>query len=222
MKPLAHSYSAIKQFEDCPQRYYRQRILKDVVDSGGEASIHGDRIHKYIEERLRSHTPLPDEAEKFEPLCRSIELAMGDKTEIFTEKELTLNERLEPTDWWAWDAWLRSKLDVLIMRGEKALVLDWKTGKRRPDFFQMELFAAQVFKHFPQVNQVTTMLVWLRDMASDTETYHREKDSQRLWETILGKIRRIYDAAEHDVWPAKPSGLCHYCPAQSSCAWALK
>ena len=44
---LAHSYSSIKLFENCPLRYYRQRIKKDVVDEGGEASKHGERIHAF-------------------------------------------------------------------------------------------------------------------------------------------------------------------------------
>jgi hypothetical protein len=217
---LAHSYSAIKQFEDCPQRYYRQRILKDVVDKGGVASIYGDRIHKHIEARLRDKTPLPEEAAKFEPICHSLEQSAGNDSEFYIEKELVLNDKLEPTGWWDADVWLRSKLDILVVRGDKAIVIDWKTGKRRPDPFQMELFAVQVFRHFPQVNTVTTILVWLKDMAKDVEIYSREKDANRIWASILGKIRRIHDAADADVWPAKPSGLCDYCPAKTSCAWA--
>jgi hypothetical protein len=216
---LAHSYSALKQFEDCPQRYYRQRIVRDVVDTGGTASIYGDRIHKQIEARLKDKTPLPDESLNLEGLCRSLEEAAGN-CEILTEKELVLNDHLEPTGWWDADAWLRSKLDVLVVNGSRAIVIDWKTGKRRPDFFQMELFAVQVFKHYPEVNEVITTLVWLKDKSVDTERYTRDPDANRIWADVLGKIRRIHDAAEAEVWPAKPSWLCDYCPAQSSCAWA--
>ena len=61
---LAHSYSSMKMFENCPQRYYRQRILKDIKDEGGEASMYGERIHEMLEHRLRDNTELPkgDEA----------------------------------------------------------------------------------------------------------------------------------------------------------------
>jgi len=45
---LSHSYSAIKLYENCPLRYFRQRIVKDVVDEGGEASKYGERIHEYL------------------------------------------------------------------------------------------------------------------------------------------------------------------------------
>lgn len=216
---LQHSYSSIKLYENCPTRYYRQRVLKDVVDEGGEASKYGERIHKMLEDRVRDKTPLPVEAAPYEGLCRSLErAAVGG--ELHVEKELVLTESLTPTGWWDADAWLRSKLDVLVIRDDTAVVMDWKTGKRNPDFFQMGVFAAQVFKHYPQVEVVKTSLVWLRLFEMDTETYSREQ-SNEIWADILGRIRRIYQSAETENWPAKPSGLCRYCPARHDCAYAL-
>ena len=212
---LAHSYSAVKLYENCPQRYYRQRIVKDVVDEGGEASKFGERIHIMLENRIRDRIPLPVEAAPYEPLCRSLEHA-AEGGELSVEKELVLTEALSPTGWWEPDAWLRSKLDILVLRGDRAVVIDWKTGKRNPDFFQMGIFAAQVFKHYPDVARVDTSLVWLRQYEMDTETYLRSQ-SNALWADILSRIRRIYQSVEHDNWPAKPSGLCRYCPARQDC-----
>lgn len=212
---LSHSYSAIKQYENCPYRYYRQRVLKDIVDEGGEASRYGERIHKYLEERLRDAAELPQEVSRYEVLCQSVERAAAGG-QLLIENELCLNEELQPTGWWDADAWLRSKLDVLVIKGADAVVMDWKTGKRRPDFFQMEIFAAQVFKHFPEVHRVKTSLVWLKDMAMDTEQYTR-MGMHEVWAGIMGKIRRIYQSLEHDNWPARPSGLCRFCPARHDC-----
>jgi hypothetical protein len=215
---LSHSYSSIKLFENCPLRYYRQRILKDVVDEGGEASKYGERVHSFLENRLKG-SELPKEATQYEPLCEMVErVAKGG--ELHIEKELVLNENLTPTGWWDADAWLRSKLDVLVIKGHTAVVMDWKTGKRRPDFFQMQIFAAQVFKHYPQVQQVKTILVWLKTLEQDTETYNRLNINE-AWADIIGHIRRIYASYEHDNWPARPSGLCRYCPARHSCEFAM-
>jgi hypothetical protein len=214
---LSHSYSAIKQFEDCPLRYYRQRILKDVVDEGGEASRHGERIHKFLEDRLKG-ADLPQEASHYEPLCQSfIRAAVGG--ELHVEKELVLTDTLTPTGWWEPDAWLRSKLDILIIRKKQAVVADWKTGKRRPDFFQMQLFAVQVFKHYPDVEECVTSLVWLKDMKMDTQRYPRQI-SNELWTDIMSRIRRIHDAQDTGNWPARPSGLCRFCPARHNCDYA--
>lgn len=212
---LAHSYSAIKLFENCPLRYYRQRIIKDVQDKGGTASIYGERIHKALEDRLRDGSALPEEAAAYETLCQSIE-SNAERDQVFIEKELVLNENLEPTGWWDADAWLRSKLDVLVVKGPKAVVMDWKTGKRNPDQLQMQIFAVQTFKHFPDVQEVVTSLIWLKSNATDTTMYSRPQANE-LWGTIISRIRRIHEAEEHGVWPAKPSGLCPYCPAKHDC-----
>lgn len=211
---LAHSYSAIKMYDNCPYRYYRQRILKDVVEESGEATKYGERIHEFLEKRLKG-TPLPKEAERYESLCQSVE-TMATGGELYIEHELVLTENLTPTTWWAADAWLRSKLDVLVVTGDTAVVMDWKTGKRRVDSFQMDLFAAQTMKHFPQVHKVKSCLVWLKTMEMDTELYTRININER-WAEIMGKINRIYQSLEHDNWPAKPSGLCRYCPARHDC-----
>lgn len=212
---LSHSYSSIKLYENCPFRYFRQRIVKDVVDEGGEASKYGERIHQYLELRLKQDGLLPQEVAHYEPLCASVErIAKGG--ELHIEKELVLNDNLTPTGWWDADAWLRSKLDILVINGEEAVVMDWKTGKRNPDFFQMQIFAAQVFKHYPDVVRVKTSLVWLKTMEMDTEIYNREQVND-VWAEIMKRIQRIHKSLEFDNWPMRPSGLCRFCPARHDC-----
>jgi len=51
----------------------------------------------------------------------------------------------------------------------------------------------------------------------DTEVYKRE-DAPAIWEALMTKVQRIEHSLEKDQWPAKPSGLCPWCPlAQSQC-----
>ena len=214
---LSHSYSSIKLYENCPLRYYRQRVKKDVVDEGGEASKYGERIHALLERRLKVGE-IDKEVSEYEPLCRSVE-SLASKGELRIEAELVLNENLLPTGWFDPEAWLRSKLDVLVLVGSDAVVMDWKTGKRNVDFFQMQVFAAQVFKHFPDVHRVKTSLVWLKTMEMDTETYTRDKINA-VWADIMRRIQRIHDSLEHDNWPARPSGLCRFCPCRHDCDFA--
>lgn len=215
---LSHSYSSIKLYENCPYRYFRQRVLKDVVDEGGEASKHGERIHAFLEHRLKSNNLLPQEIAHYEPLCQSVE-RLAEGGDLHIEHELVLTENLTPTGWWEADAWLRSKLDILVINDTIANVMDWKTGKRNADQFQMQLFAAQVFQHFPDVQTVRTSLVWLKTMEMDTETYYRAQMNE-LWADTMKRIQRIYKSLEHDNWPMKPSGLCRFCPARHDCVSA--
>jgi len=212
-KPLAHSYSAIKQYENCPRQYQKQRILREVKPSFGEASIYGNRVHEQLELRIKGEAALPEETIKYEPLVQAFASLPG---ELVAEQEMVLNKELEPTGWWSDDAWLRSKIDVLVINGPDAVVADWKTGKHRPDFFQMELFAIQVFKHYPDVQRVKTSLVWLKDMKIDTEMYTR-LDAPALWNKFYSKITRIEESLKNDQWLPKPSGLCPWCPAKHLC-----
>jgi hypothetical protein len=214
---LSHAYSSIKLFENCPLRYYRQRIKKEVADEGSDATKYGERIHAFLEARLKG-SALNAEAAQYEPLCQGVE-RLAQRGELHIEKELVLTDNLTPTGWWEPDAWLRSKLDILVIVGADAVVMDWKTGKRNPDFFQMQIFAAQVFKHYPEVQRVKTVLVWLKDMKKDEETYNRI-DINGCWAEIMTRIQRIHDAYEHGNWPARPSGLCRFCPCRHDCDYA--
>jgi hypothetical protein len=218
MTKLAHSYSSLKMFENCPKNYYHQRIEKSVKDLGNAVTIYGERIHKSLELRLGEGAMLGREAERYEALCASIEKIAANGV-LTVEEEMTLNQSLKPTGWWDADAWLRSKIDVLVRNGPDAIMFDWKTGKRRPDFDQLELFAVQVFKHYPEVQRLKATFVWLKEMKMDHETFTR-LDMPAIWQRILGKITRIEGALEHDNWPAKPSGLCNYCPCKSFCEYA--
>ncbi len=215
-KPLAHSYSSLKQFDNCPKQYYMQRISREVKQLPGEASMYGERIHEQFENRLQKHTQLPEESAQYERLCKAWEDMPG---ELFGEQELTLNKNLQPTGWWDDDAWLRAKLDTLVLNGELAVVGDWKTGKHRPDFSQLALFALQTFKHYPDVNKVQAAFVWLKTEQIDTRTYTRA-DEPELWEALLGRIARIEHALEQNNWPVRPSGLCPWCPAKHLCRYA--
>lgn len=207
---LTHSFSAIKMFENCPLQYYEVRVAKSVVNVGGEATKWGERVHKHLEDRLKDGVALPPESQSSEAICAAIEkLSAGG--ELLVEQEATLNQSLQPTGWWDPDAWLRSKLDVEIIKGPWAAVFDWKTGKRRPDFSQLELFALQVFVHRPQVQTVHSKFLWIKDGKSDSEVYKRDQ-MPILWEKLLTRIKRIEKALETNTWPAKPSGLCPWCP----------
>lgn len=216
MTKLAHSHSALKQFEQCPKQYNMQRVTREVKASFGEASIYGNRIHEHLEERLRDKTPLPPESSKFEALCAAFENMPG---ELLAEQELTLNEKLEITGWWDDDAWFRTKIDVLVLNSPTAVVTDWKTGKHRPDPSQLDLSALQIFKHYPDINEVKASFIWLKDMRIDNFKVDRGQ-APALWNTFLGRVKRIEAALEQDNWPARPSGLCPWCPAKHICEFA--
>ena len=221
MTKLAHSYTAIKQYNSCPKRYYHQRITKEVKDQPGAATVYGERVHKQLEDYLKAPAnALPAESAALKPLCDMFTEQVQGSGQILVEQEYTLNSNLEPTNWFAPDAWLRFKLDVLVVRDNNtAIVADWKTGKRRPDFDQLEMFAVAVFKFWPEVTKVSSLFIWTKENAIDKEIYRREHEDA-MWTKLMTNIHRIEKSLETDNWPAKPSGLCKFCPCKGFCEFA--
>ena len=205
-------------YENCPKRYEYQRITKEVVDTGSEATKFGERIHADLENRLLHGAALPQESSKHEQVCTTLQQLTQNST-LLAEQKLCLTENLTPTGWWESDAWLRSILDVLILKENLAIVIDWKTGKRRPDFMQLQLFALQVFKHYPKIKKVKTSFVWLKEGTIDSEVYSSDKTSL-MWADLLARIERINQSYVKGNFPARPSGLCAWCPAKNICQYA--
>ena len=141
MTQVSHSYSSLKMYENCPKRYYHQRITKEVSDSGSEATRYGERVHKALEDRLTGDSKLTDE------------------------------------------------------------------------------FALQVFSHFPHINRVTTSFVWLKDMKQDRRSFCRDLSGE-MQGHLNGRVARINQSLANDDFPAKPSGLCRWCPCYEWCEYA--
>lgn len=220
MTKLAHSYTALKMYETCPKRYYHQRVTKEVKDEPGTATVYGERVHKQLEDYLKGTADLPAETAALQPLCDTVKENTQGGGMLLIEQEYTLTSDLKPTSWFAPDAWLRFKLDVLAIRPNgRAIVIDWKTGKRRPDFDQLEMFALAVFSFWPSADRVSSMFVWTKENATDKETYKREHLDD-MWTRLLTRIHRVEKSLETDVWPAKPSGLCKFCPCRTFCEFA--
>ncbi len=214
---LSFSHTALKDFDNCPKAFQHKRILKDVAFVQGPEAKWGEEVHKHFEDRIRDKTPLPFTLESYEPLLSTFD---GKKTEV--ELQMCVNEQLKPTDWFAPDAWLRGIADVMVWLDDSTVWIgDWKTGKRRPDFGQLELFSLLTWQHYPEIQTCKTSFIWTKDKAMDTEVFERA-NSNAMWEKVVSRIRRVYKAKEADNWPAKPSGLCGWCDVkkQLGCQYA--
>ena len=69
---IAWSYSSIKSFQQCPKKYYHLRVLKDVKDSGSEATIYGQALHKAAEDHIKNGIPVPSKFSFIQDLLAAI------------------------------------------------------------------------------------------------------------------------------------------------------
>jgi hypothetical protein len=126
---------------------------------------------------------------------------------LYVEQQLALTEGFRPCAWFAPDTWVRGVIDALWIDGTVAKAVDWKTGRRKPNSDQLALFALLVFHHYPRVQEVRTMFVWLKTLEQDKNKFTREQIPE-LWQRFIPDLHRLKNAHDVEQWPARTSGLC--------------
>jgi hypothetical protein len=216
----AWSHTSLTTFEQCPKKYFHTKVAKDVKEVFGEEAEWGQRVHKMLEDRLKVGTALPDYLSHCEPIAEDIKSRDG---ELLVEEKICLNENFQVVSWFDKKAWARSVLDVGVVNERHAVILDWKTGKRKPDNDQMRLFSGIAFKRFPWVDKIVTAFVWLKENKIDKQVFTRKQDEPAIWGEIMPRVERLNHAYENARWPAKPSGLCKgWCPVKSCEHWQAR
>ncbi len=213
-KPFSWSYSRMKNFESCPLRHYKVDISKEFKEEESENLKWGNLVHDSAAKRLKKKVPLPEGMENIEGWCKRFEATPGT---IHVEQQLAINANFGKCEWFGKDAWFRGIGDVIKINGDVALAADWKTGKILEDSQQLALLAACVFAHYPEVNHVRAMFIWLKegpDVMSDA-VYSRDSMVE-MWKAIWPRIQVLEHAHKTMTYPAKPGRLCrNWCPVTS-------
>lgn len=219
-KPVAWSYSSLNAFEVCPRRYQLTKVTKQVVEGQTEATLWGNRVHKALEDRVGKGVALPDTLKQFEPVAVSITNKRHDGWSIQCEQKMALTKDFRPTSWFGkgpgQEVWVRGITDVTLVKGDKAIVLDHKTGKPTPESAQLRLTAAMTFAHKPQVKTIMNSFLWLKHGTQTTEVFTRD-DIPTIWQEFMPRVERLNVAMAENKFPPKPSGLCNkWCPVPKS------
>jgi hypothetical protein len=193
-------------FEQCPKKYYHLKVLKDVTEPETEAMDYGTRFHEAAEFYIKNNTPLPEAFKFAKSALDGLKAMPGEK---LCEFEMALTEGLEPCAFDDPNRWWRGIADLIILDGEEARILDYKTGKsaKYADTGQLELMALAVFKHFPQVKRVRAGLLFVIAKAFIKDSYD-SNNQDKMWLKWLKEINRLKFAHESNVWNPRPSGLC--------------
>ena len=212
----AWSYSSIKTFDQCPKKYYHLKILKDIKDTGSEATIYGQEVHKAAEDYIKDGVPIP---EKF-AYIRGVVEALGRKEgEKHTELRLgvkRIDGGYEPCKFLGKGVWWRGIADLVIIDGDTAYSVDYKTSKnaKYADVKQLDLVAGGIFTHFPQVDKIRSALIFLVSNDVIKKDHYREHMHNYL-STFDPLLDRLEIAEESGVWNAKSGPLCRFCPVLS-------
>lgn len=218
----AWSISALKSYEQCPRRYHEVQVLKNFVDKPSDTKTWGDEVHKAFQNFFARNESLPIGMRQYQPLLDSFARQPGDK---LVEQKLALSEVFSPTTWFGKNVWVRSIVDLAVVNGEKAVIVDWKTGKMKEDFDQLALMAAVMFNQAEEIEQIAAMFVWLQEWdpasptACITKVEYTREELPTLWDRFMNREEAFQDAHRKTTFPPKPSGLCRsFCPV-STCPY---
>jgi hypothetical protein len=207
----AWSFSRMKNFENCPKQYYHVTVLKQFPFEETEATRYGTDFHKAAEDYMRDDVPIPDRFSFSKGMLKSLKDKPGTK---HCELKMGLTEDLQPCGFFDAKVWFRGIVDLLIIDGDRAFIIDYKTGKsaKYADTGQLQLMALSIFAHFPEVKRVKAGLLFvIADKFVPVD--YNVSDSDALWSPWIKKYARLEKAHETNVWNPVPSGLCRkHCP----------
>lgn len=214
---VAWSYSSIKTFEQCPKKYFHLKVAKDVKDEPGEAADYGTAVHLAAEEFIRDGKPIPEKFAYMRPIVERLAAIPGDK---HPEVKLGIRKDFSPCGFFAKDVWWRGIADLLIIDGQKAWCVDYKTGKsaKYADTKQLDLLAGAVFSHFPEVAVVKSALAFVVSGEFIPKTHVRVEKVKYLG-VFDPQLEALEAAQDNGIWNAKSGPLCGWCPVESCEHW---
>ena len=211
MAKYTWSYSSLNLFLQCPQKYYRLRVKKDIVEPPAEHLTYGTMVHEAAELYMRDGTPIPEKFAFIQDQLAPLEKIEGDR---YCELKMGLREDLTPCDFFAPDVWWRGVADLLIIRDDKAFLVDYKTSKssKYADTKQLELLSLAVFKHYPQVKKIKAGLLFF--VVREFVKSEFEESKQHVhWMKWLEDTKRLEISLEKNSWSPKPNFTCKgWCP----------
>jgi len=206
------SYSALKDYVNCPKQYHEVKVLQNFTKKATEQMLYGTEVHKALEDYVAEGKPLAKNYERFKPVLDVLTEIPGTK---YPEFKMALNREKLPCDFDDDNRWVRGIADLLIVDGESAFIVDYKTGSNKyPDPKQLKLMALMVFSHFPEVKHIKAGLLFVMHNSFTSEEYVRE-DIDKLWGAFYPDLERLKMSLETNAWMPNPTPLCGWCPVSS-------
>jgi hypothetical protein len=215
VKKTAWSFSALDMFEKCAKKFYHLKVAKDVKEPDNQWQADGKFVHEALFKRVTEGVPLPVQLRHMEGMAQRFADAPGEK---HGEMRLALNDKFEPRDFFAKDVWVRAVLDLLIIRDGHAVLVDWKTGKRKDRFDQLKLSAAVLSRFMPEIESFKLAFVWLKDNEVSGMDI-RKDELKQVWLDFMPRAAAIDEAKKTTNFPADPTPLCGYCPVTDCPHW---
>ncbi len=232
---FAFSQSSLQDYSDCPRRFqlrYIEQLQWPAVETepvleNERRQQEGQLFHRMVHQHLIG---LP--VEKLTPMARPPDLSrwwenyLGTKFDLDGFKlnaELTL---VAPVRSYR----LLAKYDLIaVKQGERAIIYDWKTTRKRPRNewmaarFQTRVYRAMLVQAGDTLNggnpipaEQVEMIYWYADHPNEPARFaYNDTQYKRDWETLTDLITEI---SNHRHFPlTEDEKKCSFCPYRSYC-----
>jgi len=207
------SFSSYKQYVNCPKQYQEIKVLKRFYIKPTPQMTYGNEVHKACEDYVGEGKPLAKNYQMFKPVLDALLDIPGTR---HPEQKMALTREGDFSEYGK-GYWVRGIVDLMIVDGDTAFIVDYKTGSNKyPDPKQLKLMALMAFAKHPELMRIKAGLLFIVHNSFMTEEYTREEIPQ-LWEAFKGDLQRMDVSYESDVWNMNPTPLCGWCPV-NTCA----
>lgn len=219
MDKIAWSYSRLTMFESCPQLFLQTHLKKTIKFVENAAMKRGSEVHKQLERNVaRAMSGMPGVGEDVIHVQPIIDGFVAGHADVRVEEELTLTSELNKTTWFAKDAHIRAKLDLVgianplsKLQDWRVSTLDWKTGQVRDEPSQLKLYNMVVMLVWPLTQTVTSAFVFVDHKVCSPPVTSTRLELHHLIDEFCDRAEAIQIAAEKDHWPAIKNFRCKWC-----------
>jgi CRISPR/Cas system-associated exonuclease Cas4 (RecB family) len=218
------SYSALKNYEQCPYRVYLQRVER-VEAKSSEAADRGTAIHTEAENYVRGEGPMTSSLRHFQDELTRLQ-ALYAEGKVTLEGEWGFDVDWMAVEWNAKNVWGRMKLDAYVQETDtSARLIDYKTGKKMGNEIthsgQAMLYAVAAFMRHPELEYIEAQFYYLDHAENNVldKSYTRDRATM-----FLPKLNeRAIKMTTATDFPPKPSKMnCKWCPVKDNCEWVIR
>lgn len=198
------SFTNLGDFANCRHKFFRKHVAKDLPkEAKSPEQLAGIEAHAMFEKWINQNAWGDD---KFYSLVKPI-LAMGATAE--RKYGMALDGK---ACGFFMDPWGRGVVDVEILRGDTAVLFDWKTGKVREDDRELKCQALLLKANNPHIKKVTGAYIWLRENRMGA--VYDLSNTDRAMRANITATEQMQDCLEKDRWAKSPNPLCGCCPVK--------
>lgn len=222
-KFTAWSFSRLIEYEECPFKAHQKHILKNtepdkpVFQRGRDIET---EAYRYIFNK--DTIPLPKSCEAFP---EEFALMRKNRKTVLSQRDMAFDNDWKPVDWFAKNAWVRIKMDLLLeepsVQGGKHWrihVVDLKTGRIYEDKLdQLDLYnlAAlcldeSIITHAPQVSFAE---MWYLDQGETRERKLLRTEVEKAKAYWAKRVKPLF--ADTSFLP-RPGMHCRWCHLSKS------